>query len=324
MYSGDWAMTLSLMKEYQELKTDLQADAFYTNALAAEMTTDGRNIRPALCWPDSDDHGGARGSACHSARRLLKERGFRLWDIDGSSWRRHAARLPVLIMSAAAVDVADETSVTRATASTYTTFGQVDILINNAGILGPVDPLWEQTPADFRRVLEVNLVGMHLVCRAIVPRMRVQTGRPRGRIVNISSVQGKEGLALSGAYGISKAGVIALTKILGKELAADGIMVNCVTPAAAETDMALELTPARRAEIVSRIPMGPLCRGRRDRGHGRFSSVGRVRVLNRCDIRSVRRARNITEQDRAIVTSQGAGAIIIWNDITPEGRADVL
>lgn len=77
----------------------------------------------------------------------------------------------------------------------------------------------------------------------------------RGRIVNMASIQGKEGLALSGAYGISKAGVIGLTKILGKELATDGITVNCLTPAAAETDMAKELTPQRRADIVARIPM---------------------------------------------------------------------
>ena len=86
--------------------------------------------------------------------------------------------------------------------------------------------------------------------------MRENKGAPRGRIVNISSIQGKEGLAHSGAYGVSKAGVIALTKILGKELAADGIMVNCVTPAAAETDMAKEITPERRAELTARIPMG--------------------------------------------------------------------
>jgi 3-oxoacyl-[acyl-carrier protein] reductase len=97
---------------------------------------------------------------------------------------------------------------------------------------------------------------MYLVCRAIVPRMRNQAGPVRGRIVNMSSIQGKEGMALSGAYGISKAGVIGLTKILGKELASDGITVNCVTPAAAETDMAKEITGARRAEIISRIPMG--------------------------------------------------------------------
>jgi NAD(P)-dependent dehydrogenase (short-subunit alcohol dehydrogenase family) len=132
-------------------------------------------------------------------------------------------------------------------------FGSVDILVNNAGILGPVAPLWEQEPAAFRRVIEVNLTGMYLVCRAIVPRMRKQKS---GRIVNVSSIQGKEGLARSGAYGISKAGVIGLTKILGKELAGDGITVNCVTPAAAETGMAKEITAERRAEIVARIPMG--------------------------------------------------------------------
>ena len=200
--------------------------------------------------------GGARGIGFAIAQRLASE-GARIsiWDVDGPAAGTAAANLGVGHVSEQ-VDIADETSVTRASASTDTTLGHIDILINNAGILGPVAPLWEQTPADFRHVLDVNLAGMHLVCRAIVPRMRVQTGRPRGRIVNISSVQGKEGLALSGAYGISKAGVIALTKILGKELAADGILVNCVTPAAAETDMAQELTPARRAEIVSRIPMG--------------------------------------------------------------------
>ncbi len=81
------------------------------------------------------------------------------------------------------------------------TFGRVDILVNNAGILGPVAPLWEQTPADFRRVMDVNLTGTYLVCRAAVPRMLAQSGPARGRIVNVSSIQGKEGMALSGAYG---------------------------------------------------------------------------------------------------------------------------
>lgn len=200
--------------------------------------------------------GGARGIGFAIAKRLASE-GCRvaIWDSDG-----HRATDTVDELGgdhlAVPVDVSDELAVARATNTTFGALGRVDILVNNAGILGPVAPLWEQSPAEFARVMNVNLIGMHLVCRAVVPIMRAHSGLPRGRIVNISSIQGKEGLALSGAYGISKAGVIALTKILGKELAPDGIMVNCITPAAAETDMAREITAARRADIVSRIPLG--------------------------------------------------------------------
>jgi 2-dehydro-3-deoxy-L-rhamnonate dehydrogenase (NAD+) len=200
--------------------------------------------------------GAARGIGLAISTRLAGE-GARvaLWDVD-----RKAARAAVKALGdqhlALGVDVADAARVERAAEATIADFGRIDILVNNAGILGPVAPLWEQSPADFQRVMNVNLLGMHLVCRAVIPHMRARKTKPHGHIVNISSIQGKEGLALSGAYGISKAGVIALTKILGKELAADGIMVNCVTPAAAETDMAREITPARRAELTARIPMG--------------------------------------------------------------------
>jgi NAD(P)-dependent dehydrogenase (short-subunit alcohol dehydrogenase family) len=200
--------------------------------------------------------GAARGIGLAVAGRLASE-GARvaIWDVDAAEAKKAAAALGSA-HRAYGVDIADEASVTRASGAVFDEFGRVDILINNAGILGPVAPLWEQEPAAFRRVIDVNLTGMYLVCRAIVPRMRKQDGASRGRIVNVSSIQGKEGLAQSGAYGISKAGVIGLTKILGKELAGDGITVNCVTPAAAETDMAREITAERRAEIVARIPMG--------------------------------------------------------------------
>lgn len=200
--------------------------------------------------------GGARGIGFAAAARLAAE-GARvaLWDADGAAARSSAAALGEGHV-VQAVDITDEAAVARAAVATFGAFGRVDVLVNNAGILGPVAPLWEQEPAAFRRVLDVNLTGPYLVCRAIVPRLRAQAGPARGRIVNVASIQGKEGMALSGAYGISKAGVIALTKILGKELARDGILVNCVTPAAAETGMALELTADRRADIVSRIPMG--------------------------------------------------------------------
>jgi NAD(P)-dependent dehydrogenase (short-subunit alcohol dehydrogenase family) len=197
--------------------------------------------------------GAARGIGLAVADRLASE-GARvaIWDVDAAEAKTAAAALGSA-HRAYAVDIADEASVAKAASAVFDEFGRIDILINNAGILGPVAPLWEQEPAAFRRVIDVNLTGMYLVCRAVVPHMRKQKS---GRIVNVSSIQGKEGLAQSGAYGISKAGVIGLTKILGKELAGDGITVNCVTPAAAETDMARDITAERRAEIVARIPMG--------------------------------------------------------------------
>ena len=200
--------------------------------------------------------GGARGIGLAIARRLAGE-GARvaLWDVDSETATSQAAGLGDGHL-ACGVDVTDEASVAAALAVTRAGFGRVDILVNNAGILGPVAPLWQQSPAEFRRVIDVNLTGTYLVSRAVVPVMLAQSGPVRGRIVNMSSIQGKEGLALAGAYAASKAGVIALTKSLGKELARDGITVNCVTPAAAETDMAKEITAERRNDIINRIPMG--------------------------------------------------------------------
>ena len=158
-------------------------------------------------------------------------------------------------------DVSDADQVARATALTLERHGRIDILINNAGILGPVAPTWEHEPAAFRRVLAVNLGSVFLCSRAVVPAMLMRPlAADRGRIVNISSIQGKEGMPLAAAYAAAKAGILALTKSLGKELAGDGILVNAVTPAAAETGMAVELTPQRRADILGRIPMGRFVR----------------------------------------------------------------
>lgn len=200
--------------------------------------------------------GGARGIGLAAARRLARS-GARIaiWDRDATE-AAEAARSLGEAHIAIACDIVDEAQVDAAAEETWRAFGGVDGLVNNAGILGPVAPLWEQPLADFRRVVDVNLIGAFIVSKACVARMRKQPGPDRGRIVNMSSIQAKEGMPMAAAYAASKAGIVALTKTLGKELAREGILVNCITPAAAETNMAREITPARRAEIMSRIPMG--------------------------------------------------------------------
>jgi 2-dehydro-3-deoxy-L-rhamnonate dehydrogenase (NAD+) len=197
--------------------------------------------------------GGAAGIGLAIARRLAAEGGrVAIWDKAGAA---EAAQSLGAEHVGFAVDVSQEADVAQATEAAWRAFGRIDLLVNNAGILGPVAPLWEQAPGDFRRVVDVNLVGTYLVCRSVVPRLRQQSGPNRGRIVNISSIQAKEGLAMSGAYAASKAGIIALTKTLGKELAGEGILVNCITPAAAATAMMEEIDEQRRADILARIPM---------------------------------------------------------------------
>lgn len=155
------------------------------------------------------------------------------------------------------VDVTDAHAVERALKADVEWRGRIDAFVNNAGILGEVAPIWDSNPNTFRRVIEVNLVGAYLCLRAALAQMRGQAGTPlRGHVVNVASIQGKEGMPRAGAYSASKAALIALTKTAGKECAREGIIVNCIAPAAAETAMATELTPERRAEIIGRIPMG--------------------------------------------------------------------
>ena len=155
------------------------------------------------------------------------------------------------------VDVTSEHGVTTALKQDVAEFGRIDAFINNAGILGEVAPLWETDTATFRQVIEVNLIGAYLCLRAALDQMRKQRPDPmRGHIVNVASIQGKEGMPRAGAYSASKAGLVALTKTAGKEAAELRIAVNCITPAAAETSMAQALTRERRAEIRTSIPMG--------------------------------------------------------------------
>jgi len=194
--------------------------------------------------------GGARGIGLAVAERLTAE-GARvaLWDTDDAEATRVAARLGG---AAIGVDVADEASVARALAATEAAVGPVDILVNNAGITGPNGPVETYPVEAWRRVIDVDLTGVFLCARAVIPGMRA---RDRGRIVNVASIAGKEGNPNASAYSCAKAGVIALTKSLGKELAATAIRVNCVTPAAVKTDIFAQMTEEHIAWMLSKIPL---------------------------------------------------------------------
>ncbi len=208
--------------------------------------------------------GGAGGLGRGIAQELLQAgASVELWDADADALAAAAAALGAGVASRV-VDVADRAAVDAATVAAFPEAGRIDILVNNAGVLGEVKPIWETSPENFQRVLQVNLFGAYLVTRAVVGRMRQQPAREaaagqhrlRGHVVNIASIQGKEGMALAAAYSASKAGLIALTKSVAKETARDGIIVTAVTPAAAETAMAKEISRERRADILGRIPMG--------------------------------------------------------------------
>ena len=152
-----------------------------------------------------------------------------------------------------AVDVTDEQAIALGLESIIDCWGRIDILVNNAGIAGPAKPTWEYTEAEWRRVIDIDLIGVFLMCRSVVPHL-LEAGR--GRIVNIASISGKEGNPNMSAYSSAKAGVIGFTKSLGKELATRDILVNCVTPAVIETEILSQLTPEAVEYMVSRIPMG--------------------------------------------------------------------
>lgn len=208
--------------------------------------------------------GGAGGLGLGIARAFLDAGAtVELWDANPAALNDAAAESGAGA-SPRMVDITDVTAVDAAAEAAFAAHGRVDILVNNAGVLGEVKPVWETSPENFQRVLQVNLFGSYLVTRAVVGRMRTQAPRPssltphplRGHVVSIASIQGKEGMALAAAYSASKAGLIALTKSVAKETARDGIIVTAITPAAAETAMAREISAERRADILGRIPMG--------------------------------------------------------------------
>jgi 2-dehydro-3-deoxy-L-rhamnonate dehydrogenase (NAD+) len=199
--------------------------------------------------------GGARGIGYAIAERMLKSgASVALWDVDGEATEAAAKALASSGKAVAVtLDITDEDAVAEAAQTTLAALGNIDILINNAGIAGANLKTWEYTPEEFRRVLEVNVVSQYLCCRAIVPHMMT---RKYGRIVNVASIAGKEGNPNASAYSVSKAGVIGLTKSLGKELATHGILVNCITPAAAKTDIFKQITEQHIQYMLSKIPMG--------------------------------------------------------------------
>jgi 2-dehydro-3-deoxy-L-rhamnonate dehydrogenase (NAD+) len=195
--------------------------------------------------------GGARGIGRAAVERLVASGAkVAIWDLDEDEARAQAQRLGQYHV---ATDVSSESSVRAAFAATLTMLGQIDILITSAGITG-VNTTVEAYPLDeWQRVLNVDLTGPFLCSKAVIPRMR---SRDYGRIVHIASVAGKEGNPNASAYSAAKAGVISLTKSLGKELAGTGIRVNCVTPAAVETGMFAQMTESHINYMLSKIPMG--------------------------------------------------------------------
>ena len=175
-----------------------------------------------------------------------------LWDRDPGEMETTCAALGPTT-GAVVVDVADPASVERAAAETYEAAGSIDILVCNAGIAGPNATTWEYPIDEWRQVIDVDLNGVFYCCRAVVPRM---IARGYGRIVNIASIAGKEGNPNASAYSAAKAGVIGLTKSLGKELADRDIAVNCITPAAARTRIFEQITQAHIDYMLSKIPRG--------------------------------------------------------------------
>ena len=199
--------------------------------------------------------GGAQGIGYAIAERMLASgASVVLWDVDAAKLAEAKATLGrVGQVFVEQVELTSETDVAAATARSIAAAEKIDILVNNAGITGGNATTWELAPDVWRRVIEVNLVAPYLVCRAVVPHM---IEKKYGRIVNIASVAGKEGNPNASHYSASKAGLIALTKSLGKELAGKGVLVNAVSPAAAKTAMFASMTQQHIDFMLSKIPMG--------------------------------------------------------------------
>ena len=201
--------------------------------------------------------GGAQGIGFAIGQRLLAS-GARLviWDIEAARLQAACAALSAQgPVRGEAVELTDDAAVAAACAAALATEGRIDILVNNAGITGGNASTWDLDPVVWRRVIEVNLIAPYLTCRHVVQAM-VRQGY--GRIVNIASVAGKEGNPNASHYSASKAGLIALTKSLAKEVATQGVLVNAITPAVAKTAMFEQMTQQHIDYMLGKIPMGRL------------------------------------------------------------------
>lgn len=199
--------------------------------------------------------GGAQGIGRAVVERLLRSgASVAIWDMDEAQARKTAQELAgsgkVIAVKA---DVTDWASIETATAETAKILGGIDLLVNNAGIAGPNAPVDSYDLEAWNQVIAIDLTGVFHCCRAVVPLMKAQK---YGRIVNVASIAGKEGNPNASAYSAAKAGVIALTKSLGKELAGLDIAVNCITPAAAKTAIFDQMTQTHIDYMLSKIPRG--------------------------------------------------------------------
>jgi 3-oxoacyl-[acyl-carrier protein] reductase len=196
--------------------------------------------------------GGMRGIGLGIAKRL-HQAGARIviWDLKVEGWDSAANGFTPALLQA--VNVASLESVQQAFSNVLEAVGQVEILVNNAGINGPVTPCWEYPVEAWDQVLAIDLTAVFYCCRTAIPHMRE---RGYGRIVNVASMAGKDGVQYISGYSAAKAGLIAFTKAAAKELAQDGVLLNCIAPAMVETGLMAEMTPEHITASKAKIPMG--------------------------------------------------------------------
>ena len=197
--------------------------------------------------------GGAQGFGLDIARRFIKSGSkVRIWDIDETELQKASKEINSDKLSYDVVDVSSFTQV-KNKVDQIAANSKIDILVNSAGITGPTTELWNYKIEDWSKIMEINLNGIFYCCKVVVPHMIKNN---YGRIVNIASVSGKDGNANASAYSSSKAGVIGLTKSLGKELALNNIAVNAVTPAGANTRILNQMSKEHVQRMLSKVPKG--------------------------------------------------------------------